>query len=75
MDTECEDELELAARVSRGDADSANLCYARHADRVFAFIFQLLNGARANAEEVWQDTFMTAILWIFQRQEETSYGA
>jgi RNA polymerase sigma-70 factor (ECF subfamily) len=61
MDAEYADNLKLAARVSRGDADALNEFYARYADLVFAFILHRLAGARADAEEIWQDTFVTAI--------------
>jgi RNA polymerase sigma factor (sigma-70 family) len=61
MGAEYEDDLKLAARVSRGDADAFNKFYARHADLVFGFIFHQLNGARTEAEEIWQDTFVAAI--------------
>jgi RNA polymerase sigma-70 factor (ECF subfamily) len=61
MGSDYKDDLDLAARVARGDADAFNEFYSRHADMVFAFIYHLLNGARADAEEIWQDTFVAAL--------------
>ena len=61
MGAEYEDDLDLARRVSRGDTDAFNKFYAHHADLVFGFIFHQLNGARTDAEEIWQDTFVAAI--------------
>jgi RNA polymerase sigma-70 factor, ECF subfamily len=61
MNGDCKDDLDLAARVVQGDADAFEAFYARHADLVFAFIYHQLNGARPDAEEVWQDTFVAAI--------------
>jgi len=61
MRAEYKDDMKLAARVSRGDAVAFNEFYARHADLVFGFIFHQLNGARTDAEEIWQETFLAAI--------------
>jgi len=61
MDEDCKDDLDLAARVVQGDASAFEAFYARHANLVFAFIYHHLNGARSDAEEVWQDTFVAAI--------------
>ena len=61
MGSDYKDDLDLAARVAQGDAGAFNDFYARHADLVFAFIYHLLNGARADAEEIWQDTFVAAL--------------
>ena len=61
MGAEYKDDLRLAARVSRGDADAFDKFYTRHADLVFGFIFHQVNGARTDAEEIWQDTLLAAI--------------
>lgn len=61
METGYKDDLELASRVVRGDAAAFDEFYSRHADLVFTFIRHLLNGAREDAEEVWQDTFVSAL--------------
>jgi RNA polymerase sigma-70 factor, ECF subfamily len=61
MGAEYKDDLELAKRVSRGDEDAFNQFYAQNADLIFGFIVHLVRGARTDAEEIWQDTFMAAI--------------
>src|SRR5512132_1342732 len=61
MDENHRDDVELAARVAQGDARAFDEFYAQYADLVFGFIFHQLNGARSDAEEVWQDTFVTAL--------------
>ena len=55
------DDVDLAVRVARGDADAFDDFYAHHANLVFAFIYHLLNGAREDAEEIWQDTLLAAV--------------
>ena len=55
------DDEDLAARVAQGDADAFDDFYGHHADLVFAFIYHLLNGAREDAEEIWQDTLLAAV--------------
>jgi RNA polymerase sigma-70 factor (ECF subfamily) len=61
MHADYEDDVDLAARVARGDTGAFEQFYARHANLVFAFIYHQLNGARSDAEEVWQDTFVAAV--------------
>jgi RNA polymerase sigma-70 factor, ECF subfamily len=61
MGSDYKDDLDLAARVAQGDASAFNHFYNRHADLVFAFVYHLLDGARADAEEIWQDTFVAAL--------------
>ena len=61
MDENHKDDVDLAARVAQGDASAFDEFYAQYADLVFGFIFHQLNGARSDAEEVWQDTFLTAL--------------
>jgi RNA polymerase sigma factor (sigma-70 family) len=61
MGSDYQNDVDLAERVAQGDAGAFDEFYARHADLVFAFICQLLNGARADAEELWQDTFIAAL--------------
>jgi RNA polymerase sigma factor (sigma-70 family) len=61
MRPDYKDDLNLATRVVHGDAGAFDDFYARYADLVFAFIYHLLNGARADAEDIWQDTFIVAV--------------
>jgi RNA polymerase sigma-70 factor (ECF subfamily) len=64
MEPETADELALAERVSKGDESALNVLYERHADSLFGYIYHALNGARQEAEEVWQDTLSSAIRGI-----------
>jgi RNA polymerase sigma-70 factor (ECF subfamily) len=61
MDCDTADDLALAERAINGDEDALRTLYERHADPLFAFIFHSLDGARPEAEEVWQDTLSAAI--------------
>jgi len=61
MGAEYKGDLRLAARVSHGDADAFDKFYTHYADLVFGFIFHQVNGARTDAEEIWQDTLLAAI--------------
>lgn len=61
MGSEYKDDLDLAMRIGQGDTGAFNRLYDRHADLVFAFIYHLLDGARPDAEEIWQDTFVAAL--------------
>lgn len=61
MDSDYNDDLNLATRVAQGDAGAFNVFYTRHAKLVFAFIYHCLDGAQADAEELWQDTIVSAL--------------
>lgn len=61
MRPDYKDDLNLATRVVQGDTSAFDDFYARYADLVFAFIYHLLKGARADVEDIWQDTFTVAV--------------
>ena len=61
MDPEAAEELALAQRVGNGDESALRTLYERHADPLYAYVCHSLDGARSEAEEVWQDTLETAI--------------
>jgi len=61
MESDFRDDMDLAARVAQGNVRAFDEFYNGHADMVFAFIYHLLNGNRTDAEEVCQDTFVTAL--------------
>ena len=61
MEGETGAELALAERVTNGDETALRTLYDRYADPLFAFVFHSLDGARQEAEEVWQDTLAAAI--------------
>ncbi len=55
------DDLLLAQRVTSGDEKALHALYERYATPLFAFIYHQMDGARQEAEEVWQDTLMAAL--------------
>jgi RNA polymerase sigma factor (sigma-70 family) len=55
------DDLETARRIADGDARALEALYGRYADPLFAFISGRLGGAAADAEDVWQDTWLSAL--------------
>jgi RNA polymerase sigma-70 factor (ECF subfamily) len=61
MDPETAEDLALAQRVAGGDESALKALYERHADPLFAFVCHSLDGARSEAEEVWQDTLEAGI--------------
>lgn len=54
-------DLALAQRVVGGDQSALKTLYERHADPLFAFIYHSVDGARQEAEEIWQDTLEAGI--------------
>jgi RNA polymerase sigma-70 factor (ECF subfamily) len=61
MSPDYKDDLDLAARVAQGEANAFDEFYAQQAKLVFAFIYHWLDGAHADAEELWQDTMVSAL--------------
>ena len=55
------DELKLARKIARGDERSLEVFYEAYADRLFAFIFHAVDGSRKDAEDIWQETLITAV--------------
>jgi len=49
-------DLKLARRIIGGDERALELVYSRYADLLFAFICHRMDGARTDAEDVWQET-------------------
>lgn len=58
---ETAEDLALARRVAGGDESALKTLYECHADPLFAFICHALDGARPEAEEIWQDTLEAGI--------------
>jgi RNA polymerase sigma-70 factor, ECF subfamily len=52
-------DLELASRMSAGDAGALAICYDRYASRVLGFLIKLV-GSREDAEDLLQVTFLEA---------------
>lgn len=60
MEAESANELALVGQVAAGDEQALATLYERHADPLFGYIYHALDGAREEAEEVWQDTLSSA---------------
>ena len=58
---ESANELGLARQVASGDEAALRTFYERYADLLFAFVYHHLDGAHAEAEDIWQDTLLAAI--------------
>lgn len=54
-------DLALAHRVVSGEEAALKTVYDRHAEPLFAFIYHSVDGARQEAEEIWQDTLEAGI--------------
>ena len=55
------DEMKLARKIARGDERSLEVFYECYADRLFAFIFHAVDGSQKDAEDIWQETLITAV--------------
>ena len=60
MDPETKDEVALIGQIAEGNEQALGVLYERYADSLFGYIYHALDGARAEAEEVWQDTLSSA---------------
>ena len=60
MDAEGASELALVGQVAAGDEQALAILYERYADPLFGYVYHALDGAREEAEEVWQDTLSSA---------------
>jgi RNA polymerase sigma-70 factor (ECF subfamily) len=54
-------EIRLAEQVAGGDERAFRDFYERYADPLYLFIYHLMNSAKEDAEEVWQDSLMAAM--------------
>jgi RNA polymerase sigma-70 factor (ECF subfamily) len=54
-------DLALARQVAEGKEAALEVFYARYADPLFAFVYHHLDGARPEAEDIWQDTLLAAL--------------
>lgn len=61
MDPGTTEDLALAERVAQGDEEALTALYERYADPLFGFVFHAVDGARQEAEEIWQDTLSAAL--------------
>lgn len=51
----------LVRKLLAGDEAALEALYARYAQALYAYIVHQLDGARADAEELWQDTWLAAL--------------
>jgi len=58
-----EDRL-LASRAAAGSEAALATLYDRYADPLFAFIYHRLHGNRADAEDIFQDTWLAALRFL-----------
>lgn len=58
---EAADDLTLAREVTDGDETALETFYARYADPLFAFIYHHIDESHPDAEDVWQETLLSAI--------------
>lgn len=68
---ETAEDLALAKRVVGGDQSALKALYDRQADPLFAFICHALDGARPEAEEIWQDTLEAGIRTLSSYQGQS----
>jgi RNA polymerase sigma-70 factor, ECF subfamily len=61
MNPETIEDLALAGRVAQGDEGALTVLYERYADPLFGYVYHALEGARQEAEEVWQDTLSAGL--------------
>lgn len=58
--TPYDDDLELRARILRGDRSAAEALFERHVDALYEFVHYRVGADRGVAEAVVQDSFLTA---------------
>lgn len=66
------DDVSLARRVAAGDEAALEQFYANYADLLFAFVYHHLDGARQEAEELWQSTLLAALRSISTYRGQSS---
>jgi RNA polymerase sigma-70 factor (ECF subfamily) len=54
-------DLALANQIVDGDEAALAAFYALHADPLFAFIYHRMDGARLDAEDIWQEALLSAV--------------
>lgn len=58
---ESRDEVALCRRIAAGEGSAASELIANHADQLYEFVHYRVGGDRQTAEDVVQDTFLTAL--------------
>ncbi|MBN1584100.1 MAG: RNA polymerase sigma factor [Anaerolineae bacterium] len=55
------DDPRLVKRIIAGDERAVDVFFERYADLLFAFIIHRMDGERAEAQDVWQETLIAAL--------------
>jgi len=69
-----EPEAELIARSKKGDGKSFSSLVARYEDRIFNLAHKVCAGMPAEAEDVYQETFLTAFKKMPHFREDSNLG-
>jgi RNA polymerase sigma-70 factor (ECF subfamily) len=64
-------EILLAEQVAAGDERAFRNFYERYADPLYLFIYHLMNEAKEDAEEIWQDSLLAALNGIAHYRGES----
>jgi RNA polymerase sigma-70 factor (ECF subfamily) len=69
-----EPEAELIARSKKGDAAAFSSLVSRYEDRIFNLAHKVCVGMPAEAEDVYQETFLTAFKKLSHFREDSTLG-
>jgi len=69
-----EPEAELIARSKKGDAKAFSSLVSRYEDRIFNLAHKVCVGMPAEAEDVYQETFLTAFKKLSRFREDSNLG-
>ena len=71
FETDLTAEIDLASQVAAGDERAFREFYERYADSLYLFIYHVFDGAKEDAEEIWQDTLVAAVSGISRYRGES----
>jgi RNA polymerase sigma-70 factor (ECF subfamily) len=69
-----EPEADLIARSKKGDADAFSALVSRYEDRIFNLAHKVCAGMPAEAEDVYQETFLTAFKKLSHFRADSNLG-
>ncbi len=61
MNSDPKAESQLVRRIVAGETKALEQFYEQHADSLYAYIYHSLNGAKEDAEDIWQESLLAAI--------------